>query len=200
MITRNDWNDALGAWAEEERERLGGPPSPEEVVAYLRGELSGAAEERVRALLVYDTALTPLLDERVAKPRRERFAWRAYAVAATIVLAVLAVQWPRPEPSAPTSHYELTPFRTRGPAVVAELPAAKGESLLTVVPSAPPADTGHDIEIARDSKVLWRLRGVRPIDNAFVITIPAGFLEPGTYTLNISVDGRRTDSYRFGVM
>jgi hypothetical protein len=199
MITKNDWNDALEAWAEEERERLGDSPSPEEVVAYLRGELSGAAAERVRALLVYDPALTPLLDERVPPPRK-RFALRVYAVAATIVLAVLIAQWPRPEPSAPASHHELSHFRGRGPAVAAELSAGQGGYLLTVVPSEAPADAGHDIEIARGSKVLWRLRGVRPINNAFFITIPGGLLRPGTYTLNISVDGRRTDSYRFDVM
>ena len=79
MITKNDWDDALDAWVAEECERLGGPPTPEEVVAYLSGDLPDAEVTRIRALMVYypDSAAsvdTPLMPSspgsRATMPRR----------------------------------------------------------------------------------------------------------------------------------
>ncbi|HEX6099178.1 MAG TPA: hypothetical protein VF432_22890 [Thermoanaerobaculia bacterium] len=198
MITKNDWDDALNAWAEEERERLGGPPSPEEVMAYLDGELSGAAAERVRALLVYSPELTPLLDERVEKPQHKPLALRAYAVAATVVLALLLVNRPDREPAVASSHHEFSPLLTRGTGVTRELPAGEREYVITVVPSQPP-DGEHEIEIARGTKRLWSAGGVHPIDDTFIVTIPGEFLDVGTYTLIVRGDDGVVDRYAFRV-
>lgn len=63
MIGKDDWHAAAEELMARERERLGGPPTPEEVVAYSRGELSDEQAERVRALLVHYPQLTDVLTE-----------------------------------------------------------------------------------------------------------------------------------------
>lgn len=68
MIERDEWDEAADAWIAAERERLGGPPSPEELGAYMNGELAGPEAARIRALLVYYPELTSLLAEAVPEP------------------------------------------------------------------------------------------------------------------------------------
>ena len=207
MITKNDWDAALDAWVDGECERLGGPPTREEVVAYLRGELPPAEAARVRALLVYYPELTSLLTERIEKPlpvRRPR-ALQLYAVAATLVIALLStdafVQRRRSaQPAALTSHHIFSPSLTRGGADPAyELPAGEERYLLTIEPVDTPADEEHEVEIARESRVLWRASGIRPIDDAFVIDVPGRFLAPGTYTLRVRTGGKLVARYTFRV-
>lgn len=57
MITKSDWQTVHAELLSERRRRLGDPPTAEELLAYRRGELSGAEEERVRAVLVSDPEL-----------------------------------------------------------------------------------------------------------------------------------------------
>ena len=64
MSDRNDWHAATDELRARERERLGDPPTPEEVVALSRGELSDAEAARVRALLVVYPDLTDVLTGR----------------------------------------------------------------------------------------------------------------------------------------
>ena len=205
MITNDDWNEALDAWTAEERERLGGPPSREDVAAYLRGELAPADAARVRALLVYYPELTPLLTERITKPRAS---WnllllRGYAVAATLAILVLtSVVMQQRElggPSAFSAQYELNAHLMRGPERVHELEGGQERYLLTVVPSAPPEAARYAIELTRGSRVLWRTENVRPIDDAFVVQIPGEFLAPGTYALSLRANGGLVDRYPFRV-
>jgi hypothetical protein len=63
MITNEEWDAATGEYLAAERERLGGPPTPEEMVAYQRGELSPEATERVQAALVCYPGLAAALIE-----------------------------------------------------------------------------------------------------------------------------------------
>jgi hypothetical protein len=63
MIGKDDWDAATSDFMARERERLGGPPSAEDVVAFARGELTGAQAERVRTLLVYYPELLAPLPE-----------------------------------------------------------------------------------------------------------------------------------------
>ncbi|HYC90976.1 MAG TPA: hypothetical protein VEO54_17285 [Thermoanaerobaculia bacterium] len=204
MITKTDWDEALDAWVESECERLGGPPSREEVVAYLRGELPAAEAARVRALLVYYPELTPLLTERIEKQHRPR-ALQLYAVAATLIIALLStdalLQRRRSaQPAALTSHHVFSPTLTRGGAGPAyELSAGEARYLLTIEPVETPAAEEHEVEIARESRVLWRARGVRPIGDAFVIDVPGRFLEAGTYTLRVRAGDRLVARYTFRV-
>ena len=197
MITRDDWNAALDAWVEQERERLGGHPSPAEIAAYLRGELSAAESARVRALLVYYPELTPLL----AKPRSRRISWvHGYAIAATLVVAFLAIQPRKPgEPVVPTSRHEFTAFRVRGPAPEYEIPAGDSPYQIVAVPSVPPADDPYRIQIVRDSQLVWSI-DVRPLEDTFVIDIPGKFLKPGAYTMRISRQGELIERYPFRVV
>ena len=204
MITKTDWDDALDAWVAEERERLGGPPSEEDIVAYLSGDLAPAEASRVRALLVYYPELTPLLTERIEQPRVVELRPRAlqlYALAATVVIALLAgnalVQRHRDaQPVAVSSHHVFSPSLTRGGAGPAyELPSGGARYLLTIYPVATPRDEEHEIEILRGSGVVWHARGVRPIEDAFLIDVPGRFLEPGTYTLRVRAADRLVARY-----
>jgi anti-sigma factor RsiW len=208
MITKTDWDDALDAWVDAERERLGGPPTPEEVVAYLSGELPPAEAARVRSLLVYYPELTPLLTERIEKPRASRRprALRLYAVAATLVVALLSTdallqRHRNAQPAAVTSHHVFSPTFTRGAAggPVYALPAGEARYLLTIVPVETPGEGEHEIELTRESRVLWRARGVHAVDDAFVIDVPGRFLEPGTYTLRVRSGDRLVARYTFRV-
>jgi hypothetical protein len=52
MITKSDWQAVHQRMSAEDRRKLGEPPAIEEMLAYTRGELSGADAERVRAWLV----------------------------------------------------------------------------------------------------------------------------------------------------
>ena len=52
MNTKSDWTAVHEQMLEEQRRRLGPPPTVEELEAYSRGELSPGEEDRVRALLV----------------------------------------------------------------------------------------------------------------------------------------------------
>jgi hypothetical protein len=207
MITKDDWNDALDAWIVEERERLGGPPTPEEVVAYLSGQLPPAAAARVRALLVYYPELTPLLTERIEKPRELRqpfFALRLYAAAATLALVTVGATAIREHqrsiaPVALSSHHEFTADHTRGAGPSFVLAGGQRRYLVTAVPTEAPIESAYELEIARNSRVLWTATNVRPIDNAFVIDIPGEFLAPGEYTLSIRAGERLVDHYPFRV-
>ncbi|HEX8151473.1 MAG TPA: hypothetical protein VF698_00045 [Thermoanaerobaculia bacterium] len=53
MIDKSDWDEAYRRALDSGRQRLGAPPANEELLAYARGELSGAEEARVRELLAY---------------------------------------------------------------------------------------------------------------------------------------------------
>lgn len=52
MSTKSEWQKAIRELAEEDRRKLGDPPTAEEMLAYSRGELSVAEEERIQDLLV----------------------------------------------------------------------------------------------------------------------------------------------------
>ena len=189
MITKDDWNNALDVWVDEERRRLGGPPSPVEVVAYLSGTLSGADAARVRALLVYYPELTPLLNERIEKPLTTRQP-SLQAIAAALSIAALTTllvreQRRNAEPVIHSSRHELVALHARGPAISLELPAGQEHYLISIVAPVSLTDAAYEIEIVRGSDVLWTATGARPIDDTFDVSIPGRFLTPGTYTLNV---------------
>lgn len=52
MTSKSDWQDANRELIAEQRQRLGDPPTADELQAYSRGELSENEEERIRDLLV----------------------------------------------------------------------------------------------------------------------------------------------------
>lgn len=52
MNTKSDWQRVNRELMEQQRRELGAPPTAEEMLAYMRGELSPEQEERMRELLV----------------------------------------------------------------------------------------------------------------------------------------------------
>jgi len=52
MTNKSEWQEANRRLMAEQREKLGEPPTAEEMLAYSRGELSENEEERIRDLLV----------------------------------------------------------------------------------------------------------------------------------------------------
>src|ERR1051325_10204358 len=52
MITKTEWQGLHQQLMADERKRMGDPPTAEEVLAYMSGELSAEEEERIRERLV----------------------------------------------------------------------------------------------------------------------------------------------------
>ena len=52
MVNKSDWQEAGRRLTAELRQKLGDPPTAEQLLAYSRGELSESEEERIRDLLV----------------------------------------------------------------------------------------------------------------------------------------------------
>lgn len=52
MTNKSEWQEANRRLTAEQREKLGEPPTAEEMLAYSRGELNESEEERIRDLLV----------------------------------------------------------------------------------------------------------------------------------------------------
>jgi hypothetical protein len=207
-MSKNDWDAALDEWVTEERERLGGPPEPEEVVAFLRGELPEADAARVQALLVYYHELTSLLDEKL---ERKRPATRWLPVAASLLIAVVAIiqlTQSRRKPQQPyvmATKHELRSVLMRGetrPAPPYVLPDNETQYRLAPVLSDPPRDPAYRLELVYLSDAtprrVWISGLVQP---PFEIVVPREFLGDGLYQLNVlGVDGARThvvEQFRF---
>lgn len=63
MVLEKDWIRATRDLTTLERERIGDPPTPKEILAYSRGELTPTEEERVREALSYYPELAKMLSE-----------------------------------------------------------------------------------------------------------------------------------------
>ena len=197
-MSKNDWDAALDEWVAEERERLGGPPEPEEVVAFLRGELPEADAARVQALLVYYPELTSLLAGRVQSKRPARW----LPVAASLLIAVIAVVQLTPsrrEPHQPyvmAAKHELRSGMTRGGETKSPpfiLPGDEERYRLAPVLSEPPRDPAYRLELVQLSdespRRVWISGLMQP---PFEIVVPREFLRDGLYQLNVlGVDGAR---------
>jgi len=177
-MTNHDWKDALGAWVLTERERLGGPPTPEEVAAFVSGNLPPAEAERVRALLVYYPELTPLLDER---PRRSPP--RITPIAVGLMLAVLTAwviesRWEitrmSREPYVHQARHELTAMRSRGPGSPHPYPLPPDEEryLLTATLSGGTSYADYRLDLGDEEQVVWSVSGIRPDARTFEVSIP----------------------------
>jgi hypothetical protein len=63
MIKKSDWQTVHDEMLEEERRRLGEPPTAEELFAYARGTMSAKDEERIQAFLVAYPELAAAMSE-----------------------------------------------------------------------------------------------------------------------------------------
>ncbi|PYQ26601.1 MAG: hypothetical protein DMF56_23610 [Acidobacteria bacterium] len=190
MITKHDWDHALDRWIAGERERLGGPPSPEEVVAFTRGELPPRETARVRALLVYYPELTSLLDDAIPPQQTWRYARIANIAAAFViaVLSILLVQQVRQnrEPFAYASRHTLDLRTSRGSALpqIYVLPANEEQYLLDVLLAEDLPYRAYRVDIfdMRRSDIVWSTSDLRA---PFSIAIRRTFLRPGTYRMDV---------------
>jgi hypothetical protein len=201
-MIKHEWDEALDAWVEQERERLGGPPTPEEVVAYTRGELSDADAERVRALLVYYPELTSLLIPDGPPVTRKSFTHYLPLAAGVLIALVSIPQWrERSEPQIIESRHELHSVRARGAAEppLYDLPAGKERYLLTLVPFAASDFAKYRVEIVRDGDVVWHTE-TSSSDGTIALSISRELLEKDTLRIDVfglDADGaHRLDSYR----
>ena len=189
MITKHDWDAALDGWIAAERERLGGSPPPEDVVAFTRGELPQPQAARVRALLVLDPELTPLLDE--VAPRAPRSFARTIAIAASVVIAFLGFELARTmheqrQPYVYASRHVLEDPHQRGavPPRVYELPADEERYLIELELPDDTSDPDYRIEIidTQQSKIIWSVAHVQP---PLAISVPRELLRGKTYRINV---------------
>jgi hypothetical protein len=220
MITNDDWNAALDSWVAAERERLGGLPSIDEVVACVRDELPDGEAERVRALLVYYPELTQLLEESMPVEERGEARWhwrRPMSVAAGVVIALLSgavveSRWEiaklHRDPYVHESRHELRPARLRGGALPPpyELPAGEERYLLAPMLIAQ-AEEYRDyrielVDVAAE-RVIWTTSGVQPVNGVFELSIPRRFLRETSYQLNVyglaGGEAHALESFRFRV-
>lgn len=63
MTTKSDWERAYQEILDRARDRVGEPPTPQQLVAYHEGRLSPDEEERIRELLAYYPALAEALQD-----------------------------------------------------------------------------------------------------------------------------------------
>lgn len=208
MITKNDWDAAAGAAIAAERDRLGGPPSAEEVVDYLEGRLSPTESERVRLLLVYYPELTNLLRE-----PRKRNHWRfAGRIAASVLIAIGALyalvlqrnirhlerEAAMPQVVGPAhtlnAHH---PRNARAPQQPYELPA--GETVHRLAPAVIGEFAEYRLDLidvnGEEPKTVWRAERVRRAQGEpLEILVPRAFLHKSNYRLDVyGITGSRTE-------
>ncbi|HKO56970.1 MAG TPA: hypothetical protein VJ276_13930 [Thermoanaerobaculia bacterium] len=192
MSTRSEWEAAAEEFMATERERLGGPPTPEEVVAYARGELPEAEAARVRSLLVYYPELTSVLTEPAPRmaPRRPVTPVRLLAVAASalfIISAGLVVQVQRLRHELNEPHvlavHDLEPkLLTRGSAQPPNRLIAGEKGSLLVLDDLPEGPR-YRIELMNGAKKMWSVSLKRQQDEPVSLSLPRG-LPPGSYRLD----------------
>ena len=108
MITNADWDALQQKLAQEDRAKLGQPPTPEELERYMNGELAGDEEARIRELLVayphIASALTAPFPERGEMPDDE-----------------LSRQWAALQQRLHKQQATVVPFRRRLPFAIAAM-------------------------------------------------------------------------------
>lgn len=127
MGGREDFDRALEAIMAEKREQLGGPPTPDELLAYLDGELDDASRQSIEArIAVYPDAARALADlsafpdvelaPGTVEPTDEEVAetWEALRPK---LETIRSVPPPQPVPTAPAPPKPAETFRRRPPPV-----------------------------------------------------------------------------------
>ncbi|HKR64212.1 MAG TPA: hypothetical protein VJZ00_10825 [Thermoanaerobaculia bacterium] len=177
------------------------PPTVEEMLAYRRGELSEADEERVRALLVQ----YPELARAVANgfPEEEhrvvQFPWMA-AVAAAIAIVFAGLYWQArrdlDQPRITAQARVLLPDGSRGSAEATTLPA-DGDSFVLVTPIISEQHfASYRIEIVdNNAKVLWKRDAGPPAEEAFTLVVPRAVLPAGDYQIVLYGNAQRIATY-----
>jgi hypothetical protein len=207
MITKADWQSVNQELMADQRERLGEPPTADELLAYMRGELPPEDEERVRELLVcYPELARSLAEPFPAQPGFfETHAVSFYRVAAAVAAAVAILfgvmlwrsQQTGIDPRVSWKAVTLMPDGSRG----AEQPIvleADTDYLLAPAILDQREFAGYRVDLVdagtRPPRVVWSGRRERREDDTFVVDVQRSFLKPGRYQLVVyGIEGSRAE-------
>lgn len=197
MITRADWQAVNRELMAEQRARLGEPPTADELLAYMRGELSESDEESMRERL----AAWPELARSLAEPFPEEpdatmnaFTWgKAMALAAMVLLLFGGLLWRERnravEPQATWEQIVLLPdAAARGVEPSLELQADTDYVLVpSLLDERQFAEYRIDLRDLRGAspRELWSRPTVRRDNDTLVVYVPGHFLKRGRYQLAV---------------
>ena len=190
MSSEQPWDGVLEDWVAAERERLGGPPTAEEVMAFREGRLSAEDAARVRALLVYYPELTSLLGE---EEPMDRTTLRNLLPLGTMVLLVamlgVAIHFRQTslEPYVHQARHEIQAWDARGPASpIHDLPPGEERYLLALRLAQSPSYPHYRLDIVdlseKEPKLVWSGTNLRPVNGTFELSAT---LDPGLYRIDV---------------
>lgn len=232
MNPKAEMHAAAEAVMAAERERLGGPPTPEEVGAFLQGELPAQEAERIRALLAYYPELTDLLLDPTPPVADDALTDEDLEHDRAALLARAGFS------ASPPSQPTVTPFRRRISAASTWLSVAAGTTILFLggqnyqlrhtlrepsilaprvyleqanskrgasqpektiyVRQSTPVTLGlqgrpdgdrYHVEIVGGAEKIVSWENVTVRNGELDLIIPAGSLQPGTYIIEVELDG-----------
>lgn len=201
--TRSEWLAVAEEFMAEEFERLGGPPTPEEVVAYAKGTLSEEEANRVRALLVYEPTLTDVLVG--PEPMPSRNTWTMWlAAAALAVLVVGSLFTPLFESRGPEVSTVLHSIPTRGASAdrVFSVPEDASQYRFRIVLIDPRSAT-YRVELfdADTQRLLWSTDAIeRRTDDTIEVVVDGDVLERGAYVLRTRGRAGESESFNIAVV
>lgn len=194
MSTKSEWQAVQARVLAERRQRLGEPPTAEEMLAYSRGELQGEEEERVRALLVtYPELLRALQTDFEDVPKKEArvFQFSRYlapiAAAVAVILGVMLwrAQSQVNEPRfVDWQHETLEPANYRGPADgVKTLSSDADVYVLDILLSDERQFSSYRVDLVEGAtrRVIWSRTSARPEGDTFSLLVPRTKLRTGRY-------------------
>ncbi|HEX7152541.1 MAG TPA: hypothetical protein VF618_13720 [Thermoanaerobaculia bacterium] len=196
MITKNEWDEAIDDYLAAERERLGPPPTAEELAAYRRGALSEEGAARVRALLVCWPDV--VFEEEVQPVRRLPFL-RYLPVAAVTTLAFIGgMLVPRlaQQPKVFAQTHVLRPAVSVRGTPVNQTVSVKEDSLLILTLDQHPSAATYRLEIVEpaSSRVVRRFDDLPPQpDDTFAVELRG--VAAGQYRLDLYGDGELLANY-----
>ena len=216
MSTKADWQSVNQELMAEQRQRLGEPPTAEELLAYMNGELSANEEEVMRDRLVAWPEIArslaePFPDQPEAVVRNVFTYSKALALAAAVLLLFGGLLWREHttagEPRVTTEIIPLLSDGARGPESSPELPADSDYALVpSLVDQRPFAAYRVDIVRAdrQPERAIWSRGNVqRREDDTLMIYVRRSYLKRGRYQLHVyGANGTREErlaTYTFRV-
>lgn len=223
-MDKSDWVSAYRLVVAEGRERIGGPPTAEELLKLSAGELSEAEAANVRERISLYPDLARVLaapfpeaagapENVVPYPPKEAMVWKISALAAAAVAIVFAWLWMRAaterntfrrihaEPQASIDNIVFSMDPDRGGPPPERRVSSRADYFLFLPTLAPgdPAYPDYRVELidvtADPPRIVWQRTGIlRRSDNSFEIVVPRSSLEPHKYQLVIT--GVGTDEPR----
>jgi hypothetical protein len=180
--------DAAHFFGDEEEEKEATPADLEAAWQELRAT-SHPTEQRLPSPA---PALTPLPPRRRSLLRSPALAYALAAVFAGLSLGLLFFRGasPPPRPQANVELYDLTPNAERGEAAEVKsirFQSPEGSALLILNPSIQESSPRHGVRIRREDRVVvWRSEDLVPqAQGGFHVSLPAGALRPGRYSLEL---------------